>query len=70
MSAVSYGERIRRLPTTGLPATARTFFYATIAAAVVAAAATSTVSYDDVRWPVFFAVLAGGALAQVFATHT
>jgi diguanylate cyclase (GGDEF)-like protein len=70
VSAVSYGQRIRQVPTTGLPATARTFFWATIAAAVVAAAATTTVSYDNVRWPVFFAVLAGGALAQVFATHT
>ncbi len=70
MSAVSYGERIRRLPTGTLPATARTFFYATVAAAVVAAAATSTVSYDHVDWPIFCAVLAGGALAQVFATHT
>ena len=70
MSTVSYGERIRRLPAGTLPATARTFFYATVAAAVVAAAATSTVSYDHVDWPIFGAVLAGGALAQVFATHT
>jgi diguanylate cyclase (GGDEF)-like protein len=70
VSAVSYGERIRRMPTAGLPATARTFFWATIAGAVVAAAATSTVRYDHVRWPVFFAALAGGAIAQVFATHT
>ena len=70
MSAVSYGQRIRQLPTAGLPATARTFFWATVAAAVVAAAATSTVSYDHVDWPIFGAVLAGGALAQVFATHT
>jgi diguanylate cyclase (GGDEF)-like protein len=58
------------MPTAGLPATARPFFYATVAAAAVAAAATSTVSYDDVSWPVFFGVLAGGALAQIFATHT
>ncbi len=70
MSAVSYGERIRRLPTGTLPATARTFFYATVAAAVVAAAATSTVSYDHVDWTVFVAVLAGGAVAQMFATQT
>ncbi len=70
MSAVSYGERIRRVPSAGLPATARTFFWATVCAAIVAAAATSTVSYDDVRWPVFVAVLAGGSLAQLFATHT
>ena len=70
MSAVSYGRRIRQVPTARLPATARTFFWATIAAAFVAAAATSTVSYDHVRWPAFLAVLVGGALAQVFATHT
>ncbi len=48
---------------------ARTFFYATVAAAVVAAAAATRVQYDHVRWPVFVAVLAGGAFAQVFATH-
>ena len=70
MSAASYGERIRRVPATGLPATARTFFWATVCAAVVAAAATSTVSYGNVRWSLFVAVLAGGALAQIFATHT
>ena len=70
MSAVSYGERLRRVPAPGLPATARTFFYATVAAAFVAAAATSAVPYGDVSWPIFGAVLAGGALAQVCATHT
>jgi diguanylate cyclase (GGDEF)-like protein len=70
VSAVSYGERIRRVPAAGLPATARTFFWATVCAAVVAAAATSTFSYGHVRWTVFVVVLAGGALAQVFATHT
>jgi diguanylate cyclase (GGDEF)-like protein len=70
VSAVSYGHRIRQVPSAALPATAGTFFWATIVAAVLAAAATSTVSYDNVRWPVFLAVLGGGALAQVFATHT
>ena len=70
MSAVSYGERIRRVPAAGLPETARAFFWATVTTAVVAAAATSTVPYHHVRWTVFVAVLAGGALAQVFATHT
>ena len=70
MSAVSYGARLRHVPVAGLPATARTFFWATVVAAFAAAVATSTVSYHDVHWPVFFAVLAGGALAQVFATHT
>jgi diguanylate cyclase (GGDEF)-like protein len=70
VSAVSYGERIRRVPSAGLPATARSFFWSTVAAAVVAALATSTVPYDHVRWTVFVALLAGGALAQIFATHT
>lgn len=70
MSAASYGERLWRIPAAGLPAPARGFFWATAAAAFVAAAATSAVSYDEVRWPVFVAVLAGGALAQIFATHT
>src|SRR6185369_15440309 len=45
VSAVSYGERIRRVPPPGLPATARGYFYATVVAAVVAAAATSAASY-------------------------
>jgi diguanylate cyclase (GGDEF)-like protein len=70
VSAVSYGERLRRVPAPGLPATARNFFYATVVAAFVAAGATSTVPYSDVSWTVFAAVLAGGALAQLFATHT
>jgi diguanylate cyclase (GGDEF)-like protein len=70
VSAVSYGERLRRVPAPELPASARRFFYATVVAAIAAAAATSTVPYGDVSWTVFAAVLAGGALAQVFATHT
>jgi diguanylate cyclase (GGDEF)-like protein len=70
VSAVSYGERIRRVPAARLPVAARTFFWATVCAAVVAVAATSTVSYGNVRWPLFVAVLVGGALAQLFATHT
>jgi diguanylate cyclase (GGDEF)-like protein len=70
VSAVSYGERMRRVPAARLPVAARTFFWATVCAAVVAVAATSTVSYGNVRWPLFVAVLVGGALAQLFATHT
>jgi len=70
VSAVPYGERLRRTPAAALPATARTFFWATVAAAFVAAAATSTGSYDHVRWTVFVVILVGGALAQLFATHT
>ncbi|HEU5243372.1 MAG TPA: GGDEF domain-containing protein [Gaiellaceae bacterium] len=70
MSAVSYGERLRRVPAPELPATARKFLYATVVAAFLAAAATSTVPYGDVNWTIFAAVLVGGALAQIFATHT
>jgi diguanylate cyclase len=70
LSAASYGERIRRVPSTGLPATARTFFYVTVCAAVAAAALSSTAPFNHVRWTVFAAVLVGGALAQLFATHT
>ncbi len=70
MSAVSYGERVRQAPAAGLSAGARSFLYLTIGAAVVAAALTSAVPYQHLRWSVFVAVLAGGALAQLFATHT
>ena len=35
MSAASYGERLRRAPARGLPETARSFLYGTIAAAVL-----------------------------------
>jgi hypothetical protein len=39
-------------------------------AAVRCSGGTSTASYDDVRWTVFVALLAGGALAQLFAAQT
>lgn len=58
------------MPAAGLPAAARGFYWSVVAAAIVAAVATSVVPYDDVRWTVFVAVLVGGAFAQVFATHT
>ena len=70
MSAVSYGERIRRVPSAGLPATALPFFYATVFAAIAAAAVTSAAPAHDVRWTVFATVLVGGALAQLFAART
>ena len=70
MSAVSYGERIRRARPAALPARASTFLYVTVAAAVGAAAVTTTASTAHTRWPVFATVLAGGALAQLFAAHT
>jgi diguanylate cyclase (GGDEF)-like protein len=71
VSAATYSERARYgVPVAGLSERARTFLYGTIAAAVVATAATAAASEAHVRWEVFLAVLAGGALAQVFATHT
>ncbi len=70
MSAISYGERLRRMPAVGLPAAARKFLYVTFAAAIGAAAVTTTAPLGQVRWGVFAAVLAGGAAAQLFAAHT
>jgi diguanylate cyclase (GGDEF)-like protein len=71
VSAAAYSERARHgAPAATLPETARSFLFATIAAAVVAAAATSVSSEVQARWTLFVAVLCGGALAQVFATHT
>ena len=70
MSAVSYGERLRRVSAVGLPAPARSFLYVTIAAAVGAAAVTTTVPLGDVRWGIFVTLLVGGAAAQLFASHT
>jgi len=70
MSAAAYSERVRRAPMVGgLPEAARSLLYGTIAAAVLAAAATSLSSESHVRWGAFVAVLAGGAFAQLFATH-
>jgi len=70
MSAAAYSERVRRAPMVGgLPEAARSLLYGTIAAAVLAAAATSLASESHVRWGAFVAVLAGGAFAQLFATH-
>jgi diguanylate cyclase (GGDEF)-like protein len=70
VTAVSYAGRLRRVPAVGLPAPARSFLYVTIAAAVGAAAVTTTASMGDVRWGLFAAVLAGGAVAQLFAAQT
>jgi diguanylate cyclase (GGDEF)-like protein len=71
VSAAAYSERARHgVPTATLPETARTFLFGTIVAAVAAAVASSAASQAHVRWEVFVAVLAGGAIAQVFATHT
>ena len=70
MSAAAYSQRARRGPVAvRLPETARTFLFGTITAAVVAAAASSAASESQYSWTVFVAVLGGGALAQIFATH-
>jgi diguanylate cyclase (GGDEF)-like protein len=70
VSAVSYGERLTRVPAVGLSAPARSFLYVTIAAAVGAAAVTTTVPLGDVRWGLVVTLLVGGAAAQFFASHT
>jgi diguanylate cyclase (GGDEF)-like protein len=70
VSAVSYGERLRRVPAAGFPVAARSFLHVTIVAAVAAGVVTSTASNGPVRWAVFATILAGGSLAQVFATQT
>jgi diguanylate cyclase (GGDEF)-like protein len=70
VSAISYGERIRRMPSAGLPATARSFFYATMFAAIVAAAVATTAGSYHVRWSIFATLLVAAAFAQIFATHT
>jgi len=54
----------------GLPEAARGFFYVTIVGAVAAAAVSTTASTAHTRWAFFLALLLGGAVAQVFATHT
>jgi diguanylate cyclase (GGDEF)-like protein len=70
VSAAAYSERARYgVSVADLAERARTFLYGTIAAAAVATAATSSAPEAHVRWEVFLGVLAGGALAQVFATH-
>ena len=70
MSAVSYGERIRRVPEAGLPAAARSFLYSTLTAAAAAAAVSTTAPVGHVRWTVFATLLVGGSLAQLFAART
>ena len=70
MSAVSYGERIRRVPEAGLPAAARSFLYSTLTAAAAAAAVSTTAPVGHVRWTVFATLLVGGSVAQLFAART
>ncbi|HZC31012.1 MAG TPA: GGDEF domain-containing protein [Gaiellaceae bacterium] len=54
----------------GLPAKARSYFYASLVFAAVAAAAASTTGAGHVRWGDFVFILVGGAAAQMFAAHT
>jgi hypothetical protein len=70
VSAAVHPEPVRRLPAAGLPEAARGFLGLAIVAAVAAAAATTIASPSHVRWTVFTVLVVGGALAQVFATHT
>ncbi len=61
-------DRQRLAP--GLPDRARLLLLATVAAATAAAAAASLAAPSDLRWRDVALVLAGGALAGLFATHT
>jgi diguanylate cyclase (GGDEF)-like protein len=70
MSSVTYREPVRRFAAAGLPEAARSFLYVVIVAALTAAAVSSTAAESHVRWGAFAAILAGGAIAQAFATHT
>jgi len=70
VSAVSYGEGIRRVPEAGLPAAARGFLYVTLASAAVAAAVSTTAPLGHVRWTIFATLLVGGSVAQLFAART
>jgi diguanylate cyclase (GGDEF)-like protein len=70
VSAAAYSERVRRAPlVVGLPDSARGFLYGTFAAATLAGAATSMAPQTHVRWSFFVAILVGGSVAQLFATH-
>jgi diguanylate cyclase (GGDEF)-like protein len=56
-------------PRAGLPAGARPYLFWTLAFAGAASFAASWTHPGHVRWTLLAAVLAGGALAQVFAVH-
>jgi diguanylate cyclase (GGDEF)-like protein len=70
MTATAYAEPLRRARVVALPDGARLFLYSTLGAAVVAAAASSMSSMSQPRWADFTVIVAGGAIAQLFATHT
>jgi diguanylate cyclase (GGDEF)-like protein len=70
MTVGTYAIRWRSSKTVGLSGDARLFLLLTVGAALAATAAASTVSLHGARWTNFAIVLAGGAAAQLFATHT
>ena len=69
MSAAAYPERVRRAPVVGLPEAARSYLNLAVVATIAAAALTTLASPAHTRWSFFVALLVGGALAQLFATH-
>lgn len=69
MSAAAISRRVREVPAVGLPDAGRSFLHVVVVAAIAASAVSTTASTSHVRWSLFAAVLAGGALAQFFATH-
>lgn len=72
MSADTVVERFRGERPTGVqvPPKARAYLFTTIVLAAAAAGAASTAHVGDVRWADFAVLLAGGAIAQLFAAHT
>jgi diguanylate cyclase (GGDEF)-like protein len=70
MTAAAYADALRRPRALGLPDRARLFLYGTCGAATAAAAATASASMRHARWADFAVIVAAGALAQLFATHT
>ena len=70
MSSSAYREPIGRAPVIGLPHAARGFLFLSLVAALTATAVSSTSTIGHVRWGAFAAILAGGAFADLFATHT
>ena len=61
---------LRRAWVITLPDRARGYLYISVAAALVATAASSVVPLHGARWVEFGVILAAGAIAQFFATHT
>jgi diguanylate cyclase (GGDEF)-like protein len=68
VSAVAI-SRVRQFPKVGLSDRGRSFLHLVVVAAVAMSALSTTASAGHVRWSFFAVVLAGGALAQLFAAH-